>query len=136
MKRSILRENTRLIAEFMGYEIISYKGKLTYNGHISYTKYGDLLKLWQGLEVMFAGRLVDNLIYPFHEDFRYLIPIIQKIEESGHVVCIAGISYKIYPILEPDNVIVSFVCGDLGRKTLTTYELIVAYIKELKSIGK
>ena len=132
-----LIKTNRLIAEFMGYEIISYNGseKLIYNGNRFAKTLGEQKKLWNGLELQFTGRFVENVKYPFDTDFNYLIPVIRKIEEQGYVVAIKGISYQIYKVMDEDNPIVSLVCGDLSKKTQMTCDLIVSFILSSALMG-
>jgi hypothetical protein len=124
--------NNRLIAEFMGYEVIPYQHneyRPIYNGNKFVKTIGDEKKLWGGLNLQFTGRFVENVIYPYDKDFNYLLPIIRKIEEQGYVVSIAGIKYQIYRVLEENNPIVSLVCGDLSKKTEMVYDLIIMFIE-------
>lgn len=134
MNEQKLVETNRLIAEYMGYEVISYQGneyKPIYNGNRYAKTVGELRVLWCGLDLQFTGRFTEYVQYPFHENFNYLIPVIKRIEEQGYVVAIAGIKYQIYKVMDEQNPIVSFVCGDLSKKTETTCNLIVDFIKHL-----
>jgi len=123
--------NTRLIAEFMGYEVILYQSRPTYNGHRYAKTVGEQKALWNGLEMEITGRFVTDVRYPFDTDFNYLLPIIRKIEESGYVVRIAGISYQVHKVLDEANPIVSLVCGDLSKKTEMVYSLLIEFLKTL-----
>ena len=127
-----LSKINKVIAEFMNYEIISYNGRLIYNGNKFAKTVGEQKDLWCGLSLQFTGRFVTDVKYPFNSDFNLLIPIIKKIEESGYVVAIKGISYQIYKILDEKNLIVSLVCGDLSKKTEMTCNLITSFIEQLK----
>jgi len=129
-------ENTVLIAEFMGYEVIPYQGnvyKPIYNGHKHTKIIGEQEKLWNGLSLQFTGRFTECVKYPFDTDFSYLIPVIKQIEEQGYVVNIAGIKYQVYKVLEEEKPIISLVCGNLSQKTRMTYELIIQFLELLKS---
>ena len=130
MKEKTLVEINRLIAEFMGYEVINYKGKPTYNGNEYAKTFGEKRKLWGGLDLHFTGRLVRDVEYPFNTDFNYLLPVIKKLEDNGYVVHIAGISYKIYKVLDETNPIVSLCCGDTSKKTEMVCSLITQFIEE------
>jgi hypothetical protein len=124
---------TQTIAKFMGYEIIDYQHNSynpIYNGNKQFKTIGEQKALWGGLELQFTGRFTNAVEYPFDTNFNYLIPVIRKIEESGYVVAIKGISYQIYKVLQEDNPIVSLVCGDLSKKTEMTCSLIVKFINE------
>lgn len=123
-----------LIAEFMGYELIPYNGdknRLIYNGNKYAKTIGKQKALWGGLDLQFTGRFMDNVNYPFDTDFNYLLPIIKRIEDQGHVVAIKGISYQVYKVMDEQNPIVSLVCGDLSKKTKMTCDLIVSFIQSL-----
>lgn len=123
----------RIFAEYMGYEIIQYNGdpnKLIYNGNKFAKTIGEKKLLWCGLDLEFTGRFIEYVKYPFNTDFNYLLPIIKKIEESGYVVAIKGISYQIYKILDEKNPIVSLVCGDLSKKTEMVCDLLIEFIEK------
>lgn len=123
---------SRTIAEYMGYEVIDYqhnKYQPIYNGNKYAKTVGELKKLWGGLVLEFTGRFVENATYPFDTDFNYLIPVIRRIEEQGFVVKIAGIRYQVYKLLEEDKPILSWVCGDLSKKTEMVCKLITEFIK-------
>lgn len=128
-----LSKNNRLIAEFMGYEVIQYKGMPTYNGNPSARTVGEQKALWGGLSLEFTGRFVRDVYYPFNTDFNCLLPVIRRIEEQGYVVCIAGIRYQVYKVMDESNPIVSLVCGDLSKKTQMTYDLVVSFLESLKA---
>ena len=123
-------ENTMLIAEFMGYEIITYNdGRKIYNGHKQLKTIGETKKLWNGQDLEFAGRFVEYVKYPFDEDLNLIFAVIRKIEELGFVICIAGISYKAYRVMEEHNPIVNLVCGDLSKKNELIYDTVIGFIK-------
>ena len=131
-----LSKNNRLIAEFMGYEVILYQHgeqKPIYNGNPSARTFGEQKALWNGLELEFTGRFVEYVKYPFDTDFNYLLPVIRRIEQQGYVVCIAGIRYQVYKLMDESNPIVSLVCGDLSKKTQMTYDLVVSFLESLKA---
>lgn len=122
----------KTFAEFMGYEIIAYKGdsnKLIYNGNRFARTIGEEKALWGGLSLQFTGRFVEYTQFPFNTDFNYLIPIIKRIEEAGYVVAIKGISYQVYGLLQEDSPIVGLVCGDLSKKTEMVCALLVEFIE-------
>lgn len=124
--------NNRLIAEFMGYKVIPYNGdqhKVIYNGNDHAKTVGEQKKLWGGLDLEFTGRFVECVQYPFHTDFNYLLPVIKQIEQMNYVVCIAGIKYQVYRVLEEQKPIISLVCGDVGKKTEMVYSLIIDFIE-------
>lgn len=125
-------KNTVLIAQFMGYEVTLYQNnqyKPIYAGRKSALTIGAQKALWNGLDLQFTGRFTECVRYPFDTDFNYLLPIIQRIEESGYIVAICGISYKIYKLFEEDKPIISLVCGDLSQKTYMVYSLIIEFLK-------
>lgn len=124
----------RTIAEFMGYEVIPYKGdelNPIYDGNKFAKTVGELKELWGGLDIMFMGVFIEKARYPFNKDFNYLLPVIKRIEEQGYVVAIKGISYQVYKVLDEQNPIVSLVCGDLSKKTEMTCDLIVSFIEQI-----
>ncbi len=123
----------KIIAEFMGYNVIQYNGdesRLIYNGNKFANTINKQRELWGGLDLEFTGRFVKSVQYPFNTEFTYLIPVIKRIEEMGYVVHIAGISYKIYGLLQEKNPIISLVCGDLSAKTEMTCDLIISFIEK------
>ncbi|MCC6721545.1 MAG: hypothetical protein IT243_05035 [Bacteroidia bacterium] len=125
-------KTNRLIAEFMGYEVVPYNGNknvLIYNGNKYAKTVGEQKALWSGLDLQFTGRFTEKVNYPFDIDFNYLLPVIRKIEEQGYVVAIKGISYQVYKVMDENNPIVSLVCGDLSKKTEMTCDLIVSFIE-------
>jgi len=127
-------ETNRVIAEFMGYEVIPYQHnefRPIYNGNRYAKTVGEQKALWGGLDLQFTGRFTEQVKYPFDTDFNYLLPVIRMIEEQGYVVAIKGISYQIYKIMDEQNPIVSLVCGDLTKKTEMVCDLLVAFIKHL-----
>jgi len=132
MKTETTPTENRIIAEFMGYEVINYQHSQfnpIYNGHKSAQTIEQQKELWNGLELQFTGRFVSDAKFPFKTDFNYLIPIIRKIEEMGFVVLIAGIKYQVYRILEENNPIIGLVCGDLSKKTEMVCDLIIRFIE-------
>ena len=135
MNEAEIVENTVLIAEFMGYEVIPYqrnKYSPIYNGNKYAKTVGEQKSLWNGLDLQFTGRFTENVTYPFDTDFNYLIPIIIRIEQQGYAVAIAGIKYQVYKVLDEQNPIVSLVCGDLSKKTALTYHAVINFLKWLK----
>ena len=130
-----VKTNT-LIAEFMGYETIPYKGNKNvpiYNGNKYAKTVGEQKALWGGLDLQFTGRFTERVNYPFDTDFNYLIPVIKRIEEQGYVVAIKGISYQVYKVMDEQNPIISLVCGDLSKKTEMTCDLVTSFIEQLNN---
>ena len=128
---AIIKTN-RLIAEFMGYEVINYQHNEynpIYNDNKHAKTIGQLKTLFGGIDLQFTGRFVNAVKYPFDTDFNLLIPIIRRIEENGYVVKIAGISYQIYKVLDEQNPIISLVCGDKSKKTELTHDLLIQFIE-------
>jgi hypothetical protein len=120
------------IAQYMGYDIIPYQNnelRPIYNENKYAKTYGEKFRLWGGLNLDFTGRFTEHVQYPFNTDFRYLIPVIQRIEESGYVVAVNGINYQIHRIFEQHNPIIDWVCGDLSKKTEMVCRIIVEFIK-------
>ncbi len=130
------QENTRLIAELMGYEVIDYqhnKFNPIYNGNKNAKTVGQQKELWQGLDLQFTGRFVSNVNYPFSDKWEYLMPVIAEIERNGYVVKIAGISCQIYKQLEEHNPIVSWVCGEPSKKICMVYNSVIDFLKHQKT---
>lgn len=134
METTPILDGNKLIAQFMGFKIIDYKGKPMYNDNDSAKTIGQLKQLWGGLYLEHTGLSVNTVQYPFNEDFNYLIPVIVKIEQMGYVVAIKGISYQVYKVLDEQNPIIGLVCGDVSKKTEMTYELLIAFIKHLNAV--
>lgn len=133
MGESVINTNiqqiNKIIAEFMGYEIVKYNGKLLY-GENKYAKTrGEFKKLWGEIYLEFTGRGINEVDYPFDRNFSLLIPVIKRIEENGYVVAINGISCGIHRVLCPENKIIELVCGDLSKKTELTCNVIVQFIE-------
>jgi hypothetical protein len=125
-------ENNRLIAEFMGYEVIDYqhnKYRPIYNGNKNAKTVGELKNLWGGLDLQFTGRFTECIDYPFNSDWNYLMPIIRMIEVLGYEVLIGRISCQTNKILDRENTISCIVCGDSSRKIEITYDAVIQFIK-------
>jgi hypothetical protein len=135
MEKILLINQT--FAKFMGYEIVEYQNNVynpIYDGNKEFKTIGEEKSLWGGLELHFTGRFTNAVKYPFDTDFRYLLPIIYKIEKMGYVVAIKGISYQIYKVMDEQNPIVSLVCGDLSKKTELVCSLLMQFIQENNQI--
>jgi hypothetical protein len=125
-------ENNKLIAEFMGYEVIDYqhnKYAPIYNGNKYAKTIGEQEKLWGGLSLQFTGRFTEFVNYPFNSDWNYLMPIIKMIEYLGYEVVISRISCQINGISDRENPISSMVCGDISKKIEITYDAVIQFIK-------
>lgn len=123
---------TSLLTQFMGEEVVPYAGsnaRLIYNGNKYAKTIGGVKKWWGGLDVDLCGRFVKDVKLPFSTDFRYLIPIIEHIEEMGYAVLIVRGTYKVYALSDENNPIVHIVCGDLSKKTEMTCELLVRFVE-------
>lgn len=59
-----------------------------------------------------------------------LMAIVEHIEALGYEVNISGISCNIYKLLEKDNPIVGWVCGDRTKKIDICLLAIVQFLKE------
>ena len=125
-------ENNKLIAEFMGYEIIEYqhgKYRPIFNGNKYAKTIGELKELWGGLDLQFTGRFTECVIYPFSSDWNYLMPIIKRIESLGFEVLIGRISCQVNSVLDRENAISSMVCGDVSKKIEITHQAVIQFIK-------
>ena len=69
-----------------------------------------------------------NATMKYHSSWDWLMPIIEKIEGLGFEVLIGRISCNINKILDRENPIASFVCGDISRKIEIVYEAITEFI--------
>lgn len=131
-------ENTKLIAEFMGYKIIKYNDtdNTIYNGNKYAKTIGEQKELWGGLELQFTGRFVYKVDFPFNTDWNYLMPVIAKIEQSGYVVKICGISCNIYTVIDSldGEPLVSWVCGDVTKKIGLVYDAVIQFLTLLKTL--
>ena len=64
-------ETNRVIAEFMGYEVIPYQHnefRPIYNGNRYAKTVGEQKALWGGLDLQFTGRFTEQVKYPFDTD--------------------------------------------------------------------
>jgi hypothetical protein len=88
-------------------------------------------------EVDFLDYIIVNPIWDedvkYHSSWDWLMPVVEKIEELGYTVTIAGVLCKITVVLDIENPIVSLVLGDKSRKKelvwLTVCEFIEWYNK-------
>lgn len=131
--------DSRLIAEFMGYEVINYQHgefRPIYNGNKYAKTIGEQKKLWGGLDLQFTGRFTENIQYPFATDWNYLMPIVTKIEELGYEVLIGRISCNINEMMQREKPIVSLVCGDINKKKEIVYDAVIQFIKHYNAISK
>jgi len=107
-------EGNKLIAEFMGYEKYTIKGKS--DGY-------RIVKINTGITF---DSCVGSL--EFHSSWDWLMPVVEKIELSGYVVNIKGISVSISRLLADDS-IVQYVCGNLSKKIELVYITVIEFIK-------
>lgn len=99
-------ENNKLIAEFMGAPFVGdYKGS---KGGYQDTYLYDFRKLNIGNEVF-----ISDVQMKFHTDWNWLMPVIQKINETGYA---GGITYELKE---------SLMAVDIGN----TYKEVVEFIK-------
>lgn len=109
------KNETQMIAEFMGYEVINYQHgefRPIYNGNKNAKTLGELKKLWGGLDLQFTGRFVEYVNFPFSTDWNYLIPIVFKIIDLKNVYGIE--KQKILNSINPDinityNAVIEFI---------------------------
>jgi len=66
--------------------------------------------------------------YDYEKSWDWLMPIIEKIEGLGFEVLIGRISCNINKILDRENPIASFVCGDISRKIEIVYDTVIEFI--------
>jgi len=113
-------ENNKLIAEFMGYNVIKEPP----------IKEG--IYIWsKAIDSSFPNKTLIESSLKYHTDWNWLMGVVQKIEEKGFVVAIRGISCAIYPVLQdkPKDYISNYVCGDLSKKIDIVYSAIIGFIK-------
>lgn len=137
-------EECELIAKFMGYEVINYQRgnyKPIYNGHKIYKTIGELRQLWQGLDLQFTGRFTEFVKYPFSDNWNYLMPIVNEIENKGASLLIGRMFCEI-KYTNPLNAKIHFdVRIASGVKINAVYGAVIEFIKwyneqqELKSFN-
>lgn len=122
MEQQEIIEGNKLIAEFMGAEVLSPKTKFTYYD------FGDN---WSETNsYVFQQKIHDNML-KYHSSWDWLIPIIDKIElieDSKYVVQIAADRCTIFEWNDSEN-IVKFNVMHTGEKITATYKCIIEFIK-------
>ena len=91
------------------------------------TENNKLIAEFMGHQVRTRTDGTTNMMYD--KSWDCLIPVVEKIEQTGFEVSIVGISCKINRLLDRDNPIVSWVCGDKSNKIGLTYKTILEFIK-------
>lgn len=115
MKTNEITEGNQLIAEFMG--ITDDKG--WYDGFLI-----DKAGLPFSCGAMGNGTRKLN----FNSSWDWLMPVVEKIENSGFDVNVKGISCSINRILETKTII-QFVCGERSKKIELVWLVVVEFIK-------
>lgn len=114
-------ESNKLIAEFMGSEL---EETLTNQFVYAIKHRGNTRKL-NDIKTDFYEP--DELLYDLSWD--WLMPVVEKIEHIGFEVVIGRISCQVNKILDKENPIAKFVCGDLTKKISLTHKVVVEFIK-------
>lgn len=66
--------------------------------------------------------------YDYEKSWDWLMPIIEKIEGLGFEVLIGRISCNINKILDRNNPISGFCCGDISKKREIVYDTVIEFI--------
>ena len=105
-------ENNKLVAEFMG---LAYCEKYRFEGWYKNSEFNNRICGFEGLK--------------YHSSWDWLMLVVEKIETLGFEVRIEGISCKINKVLDRDNLIVSWVCGDKSNKIGLVYTAVIKFIE-------
>jgi len=65
----------------------------------------------------------------YHLSWEWLMPVVEKIESMGFDVLIKGISCNVCRILEDNDPIISWVCGNRLDKIGLVYKTVIEFIK-------
>ena len=65
----------------------------------------------------------------FDQSWDWLMAVVRKVEELGYEVLIMGISCSVNKVLDRDNPIVTWVCGDKSNKIGLVYTTMFEFIK-------
>jgi len=109
MKEEEIVFNRELITQFMDYPLHEDT-----DGRIMYEERRDCLCYMEDFD--------------YHESWDWLMPVVEKIESLGFEVLIGRISCNINRILDRENPISSFVCGDISKKIEIVYLAVVQFI--------
>lgn len=125
-------EESILIAQFMGYEVIDYQhneNKPIYNGNKFAKTIGEQKKLWGGLELQFTGRFTEYVKYPFSTNWSYLMPIVKQIDNKGASLIISKFFCEI-GYTDPLDKNKSFdIRMSSGVKINAVYSAVIEFIK-------
>ena len=69
-----------------------------------------------------------NATMKYHSSWDWLMPIIEKSEGLGFEVLIGRISCNINKILDRNNPISGFCCGDISKKREIVYDTVIEFI--------
>jgi hypothetical protein len=78
--------------------------------------------------MQYDGHMYDTDL-KYHSDWNWIFSVVEKIENLGFTVTIAGVMCKITKVLDIDNSIVSYVLGDKSRKLELVYITISKFIQ-------
>jgi hypothetical protein len=101
-------ENNKIIAEFMELPSINDEGQINYIKDLEHCPDYEL---------------------SYHEDWSWLMEVIERIESLNFEVLIGRISCQINHVLDRENPISNFVCGNVSKKKEIVYETIIQFIK-------
>jgi len=69
----------------------------------------------------------------YHDDYLWLMPVVEKIDSLGYDVVINRISCKVLKFGGDKNPIASWVCGDLSKKKEIIFDTCVEFAKWYKT---
>lgn len=69
----------------------------------------------------------------YYHSWDHLMRVIIAIEKQGYVVALTGIKYQIYKVMDEQNPIISWVCGNLDKKLEITREIINEFFDKIET---
>jgi hypothetical protein len=70
-------EEKKLIGMFLGWEVITYKGQDTFDGHKTCKNIGEKINRF-GKNLSFTGCFVKDIEYPFETDWGFLMILVKE----------------------------------------------------------
>ena len=116
-------EDNRLIAEFMGAR--------NERGEFDLYSTASMVEVFEGIEAddPEAKHYFRPSEMKFKSDWNWMMSVVQRIEQEGFEVCISGIKCNIGRVLEMDDPIITWVCGDKSAKLSLVHTAVVEFIK-------